>query len=184
MTQARARGPTPSCKQVYFDLCTVYESVCPSAGEGTKCRCTSRIVARRQTSAFRVKPRNATIATRNKPAPQRARHSSAGAHTARHRSRAIPTTIPYCHLPCNVAAVRAATAQSRIVACSAHHQMVTDTRCFVTDRQISFDLVADHLGPATRSPSHRRIPFTNPRTFCRGDRCNAPIYLQCRSSTT
>ena len=64
-----------------------------------------------------------------------------------------------------------------IVACSAHHQMVTDTRCFVTDRQISFDLVADHLGPATRSPSHRRIPFTNPRTFCRGDRCNAPIYI-------
>ena len=93
MTQARARGPTPSCKQVYFDLCTVYESVCPSAGEGTKCRCTSRIVARRQTSAFRVKPRNATIATRNKPAPQRARHSSAGAHTARHRSRAIEQAV-------------------------------------------------------------------------------------------
>ena len=51
-------------------------------------------------------------------------------------------------------------------------------------RNGSPDLVRSRRRPprscATRSPSHRRIPFTNPRTFCRGDRCNAPIYLPCR----
>ena len=68
-----------------------------------------------------------------------------------------------------------------IVACSAHHQMVTDTRCFVTDRQISFDLVADHLGPARRDLPHT-VAFHSqiPKPSAEGIGATHRIYLPCR----